>query len=140
MKHLFFTLAIACLGCCAYAQEGTIHLKNYSTISCFVTGYEDGSVLFDIDDESCSVNISDVESISFDGGAITFDSNNNPVFKKTGGGYLPASKYSVKNVNYGEYTLNGKPYKGPILTTYLNQVFAGDSPSNIIGIPVKINH
>ena len=52
---------------------------------------------------------------------------------------MPKSKYSVKNIDTGKYTLHGKPYKGPVITDYLGRIYAGDSWSTIKGVLVEIN-
>ena len=45
--------------------------------------------------------------------------------------YLPKSKYRVENVGPGKFTQDGRTYVGPVLTTYLGESFAGDSPDAV---------
>lgn len=47
--------------------------------------------------------------------------------------YLPKSKYSITVAKPGEFTLDGKPYTGPVITTYLGESYAGEELDKLKG-------
>ena len=124
----------------AKAQSGTITLKDGDRIPCFVVGIDKDNVFFTIEGEQQkqSVKIVDIDNIDFTEGTYTFDENNKLTVEPRSF-YLPKSKYRVENVGTGTYTLHGKPYKGPVLITYLDYAYAGkEYPYGLSGILVKV--
>ncbi len=47
--------------------------------------------------------------------------------------YLPKTKYSVSVAGPGDYSLDGRPYVGPVLTDYRGNTYAGSDPDHLLG-------
>lgn len=130
---LFFIIATTSLN----AQNCEIRLKDSPSVSGYLVGLENGSVYYtqEGNDQKQEIKIKDIEEIAFDGVVYVFDENGQ---YRVRAGFLPKSKYEVVTAKAGEYTLHGKPYKGPVIITYLDRYLAGKDYSDIKGILVKV--
>ncbi len=130
---LFFMIATTSLN----AQNCEIRLKDSHSIYGYLVGLENGSVYYTQkgNDQKQEIKIKDIEEIAFRGVVYKFEEDG---FYKVNPGFLPKSKYQVVSAKAGEYTLHGKPYKGPVIISEFKPYLAGKDFSDVKGVLVKV--
>ena len=138
MKRIIIVLFFLVLGLCSKAQNAEIICRESSDFKCFVTHYDKDNVYYTLenDDKTHSIPKSEVEKILFRYSSMTFTEDGEIKFRAN---FLPGSKWKASTVDYGKFTLHGKPYKGPVcIHTILDLYFAGSTWSELQGLLVPI--
>lgn len=137
MKKLFVLIIFVMAASSMRAQDCEIRLKNDTHIDGFLVGLENGNVYYTVADneQKHEIKISEINEIAFSAAVYVFNENGQ---YKVRAGFLPKSKYEVVTAKEGEYTLHGKPYKGPVIITYLERYLAGSDYDKVEGVLVKV--
>ena len=139
-KVLLIVSFLLCFGLYVNAQQASIHLKNgWSSIDCFITGYDEDSVIYTKEGEEGSFSTlkKDIDEIEFNHGFMTFTEEGEMKFRSAG--FAPQSWWETSTVDYGKFTLHGRPYKGPVLyNTHTKVYYAGTNWVDAQGILVPV--
>ena len=138
-KVLLIVSFLFCFGLYVNAQKATLNLHSASSIECFITGYDTDSVFYTKEGEEGSFSTlkKDIDEIEFRFGHMTFTEDGEIKFKT---GFAPKSWWDTSSVDYGKFTLHGKPYKGPVLyNNHMDIYYAGTSWVDVQGelVPVE---
>lgn len=138
MKKFLFLLLFIIATTSLNAQNCEIKVKKGPVVSGFIVGLENGSVYFTTegDNQKQEIKIKDIDEIEFSGGVYYHFEEDGSL--KASAGYLPKSKYEVVTAKAGEYTLHGKPYKGPVIISDFKPALAGTNTMEIKGVLVKV--